>query len=289
MTGSCQWNSLRAAVRTPIARRRRARSRPPPRGRMRRTARAGGRAPRRAAAARSSTRGSKTARRRRAAGGRARARARRVGIEPVERLPDEDGVNARVLQGNLFSGALEHLAMRDEGAHRLVRLHRDDTREPLRELVGQACRFRLQGRAPARTRRARAPAARDRATPASTRAARGRRARQRARSSGQAPSQRQSASRGSRSRHHDATLPRAWSDHEARPVWTAARWLNGAVLRSCVTRLTRRCDLGLTKGAGRGEHGRRDTRQPTPASRNARFSFSISRAITRRWIWFVPS
>jgi len=29
--------------------------------------------------------------------------------------------------------------------------------------------------------------------------------------------------------------------------------------------------------------------QPTPASRNARFSFSISRAITSRWIWFVPS
>ena len=29
--------------------------------------------------------------------------------------------------------------------------------------------------------------------------------------------------------------------------------------------------------------------QPTPASRNARFSFSISRAMTRRWIWFVPS
>ena len=27
----------------------------------------------------------------------------------------------------------------------------------------------------------------------------------------------------------------------------------------------------------------------TPASRNARFSFSISRAITSRWIWFVPS
>ena len=32
---------------------------------------------------------------------------------------------------------------------------------------------------------------------------------------------------------------------------------------------------------------RRD--QPTPASRKARFSLSISRAITRRWIWFVPS
>ena len=30
-------------------------------------------------------------------------------------------------------------------------------------------------------------------------------------------------------------------------------------------------------------------RQPTPASRKARFSFSISRAITSRWIWFVPS
>ena len=29
--------------------------------------------------------------------------------------------------------------------------------------------------------------------------------------------------------------------------------------------------------------------QPTPASRKARFSFSISRAITSRWIWFVPS
>ena len=29
--------------------------------------------------------------------------------------------------------------------------------------------------------------------------------------------------------------------------------------------------------------------QPTPARRKARFSFSISRAITRRWIWFVPS
>ena len=28
---------------------------------------------------------------------------------------------------------------------------------------------------------------------------------------------------------------------------------------------------------------------PTPASRKARFSFSISRAITSRWIWFVPS
>ena len=32
---------------------------------------------------------------------------------------------------------------------------------------------------------------------------------------------------------------------------------------------------------------RRD--QPTPASRKARFSLSISRAITMRWIWFVPS
>ena len=30
-------------------------------------------------------------------------------------------------------------------------------------------------------------------------------------------------------------------------------------------------------------------RQPTPASRKARFSFSISRAMTSRWIWFVPS
>ncbi len=29
--------------------------------------------------------------------------------------------------------------------------------------------------------------------------------------------------------------------------------------------------------------------QETPASKKARFSFSISRAITRRWIWFVPS
>ena len=29
--------------------------------------------------------------------------------------------------------------------------------------------------------------------------------------------------------------------------------------------------------------------QPTPARRNARFSFSISRAITSRCTWFVPS
>ena len=30
-------------------------------------------------------------------------------------------------------------------------------------------------------------------------------------------------------------------------------------------------------------------RYDTPAIKNARFSFSISRAITSRWIWFVPS
>jgi hypothetical protein len=36
-------------------------------------------------------------------------------------------------------------------------------------------------------------------------------------------------------------------------------------------------------------HVFRDRTYPIPASRNARFSFSISRAITSRWIWFVPS
>ncbi len=54
--------------------------------------------------------------------------------------------------------------------------------------------------------------------------------------------------------------------------------------------------LVASTAGGRGGTARRRARssggaavQPTPASRNARFSLSICRAMTRRWIWFVPS
>ena len=51
-------------------------------------------------------------------------------------------------------------------------------------------------------------------------------------------------------------------------------------------------DIGSAAGGTTTETGEEDSGYgvlATPASRNARFSRSISRAITSRWIWFVPS
>ena len=63
-------------------------------------------------------------------------------IEPVERLADEDGVDARVVEWDRLRAARERRAV--HRAHALVRLDRDDAREPPRELPRQASRSRRQ-------------------------------------------------------------------------------------------------------------------------------------------------
>src|SRR6266508_1646534 len=51
-------------------------------------------------------------------------------VEPVERLADEDGVDASITERNRLRAAGEDLPVRDQGAHVVVRVDRDDTLEP---------------------------------------------------------------------------------------------------------------------------------------------------------------
>ncbi len=75
------------------------------------------------------------------------------------------------------------------------------------------------------------------------------------------------------------------SDHDARGDSRTADDLHR--LRLPVVEDVRAAEPGRR---GRRSRARRALlRQPTPASRNARCSWSISRAITSRWISFVPS
>ena len=69
-------------------------------------------------------------------------RDRLPGVEPVERLADEHRVDARVLERDRLGAARDRRAV--HRAHALVRLDRDDAREPPRELPRQASRSRRQ-------------------------------------------------------------------------------------------------------------------------------------------------
>jgi hypothetical protein len=62
----------------------------------------------------------------------------------VERLADEDGVDAIVLDGDRLCRARAHVAVADQRAHRVVRLDRDHVRVPPRELGGEPSRSRGQ-------------------------------------------------------------------------------------------------------------------------------------------------
>src|SRR4029079_13787266 len=64
-------------------------------------------------------------------------------LEPVERLPREDRVDACVLQRDRLGRTCERGAV--DGAHALVGLDGDDIREATLELPGEAARARTEG------------------------------------------------------------------------------------------------------------------------------------------------